>query len=157
MARSSRPLKAYNNRIPILLSEIKFDSTCVTLGLPYSLGCGSCKTKLDPCIKTRKSKFMKERNKCERRRCQHYWDSSWTIGKDATEGNVLQHKLVRGYLQIENAVTIDYFKPYDRKSKRTKIDVYTSFQMEEDKEATTPLPTHQIDDTNIPHIPESSP
>ena len=29
--------------------------------------------------------------------------------------------------------------------------------MEEDKEATTPLPTHQIDDTNIPLIPESPP
>ena len=100
---------------------------------------------------------MKERNKCERRRCQQYWDSSWTIGKDATEGNVIQHNLVRGYLQIENAVTIDYFKPYDRKSKRTKSNVYTSIQMEEDKEFTSPSPTHQIDDTNIPYIPESPP
>ena len=77
---------------------------------------------------------MKERNKCERRRCQRYWDSSWTIGKDATEGNVMQHNLVRSYLQIESVVTIDYLKPYDRKSKRTKVD-----------------------DTKIPFITESTP
>ena len=133
MKRSSH-LQASNNRKPILLSDIKFDSTCVTLCLPYSLGCGNCKTKLDPTIKNRKSKFVKERNKCERRRCQRYWDSSWTIGKDATEGNVMQHNLVRSYLQIESAVTIDYLKPYDRKSKRTKVD-----------------------DTEIPFIPESTP
>ena len=121
MPRSSR-LRPSKKRKPILLSEIKFDSTCVTLDIPFSLACGNCKTKLDPTINKRKSKFVKERNKCKRRRCQQYWDSSWTKGKDATEGYILQHNLVRSYLQIESAVKIDYFKAYDSKSKQTKMD-----------------------------------
>ena len=33
---------------PILLSSINHDSTCISLGLPYSLACSNCGPTLDP-------------------------------------------------------------------------------------------------------------
>ena len=38
----------------ILLSDIKYNSTCVTLKMPLSLACENCKPELDPHGNTRK-------------------------------------------------------------------------------------------------------
>ena len=40
--------------IPILLSEIKYNSTCVSLNLPFSFSCSECASELDPLSNTRK-------------------------------------------------------------------------------------------------------
>ena len=82
MVRSSRssPLQdRTNKRKPI--SEIKLDSTCITLGLLLSLAYCNFAPKPDPLTKKRKSKFVKERHKSKRRRCKQYYNSSWTIEK----------------------------------------------------------------------------
>ena len=104
MARSScssRSQDRTNKRKPILLSEMKLESTCITQGLPLSLNFCNFAPKIDPLTKKRQSKFVKERHKSKRRRCQQYWHSSWTIWKHVTEENVLNRHLVRSYLQIE--------------------------------------------------------
>ena len=73
---------------PIGLSSVRYDSTCVSLQLPHSLACSNCQPKLDPLSFNRKSNIKKERHKSKRRKCQQCWDSSWTVSKDATQGNV---------------------------------------------------------------------
>ena len=114
--------------IPILLSAIKHDSTCISLGLPFSLACSNCGPTLDPLSMNRKVRQKKERHKSERRRCQQYWDTSWTQGKDATEGNTLKYRLTRSYLQIDSDVIIDYYEAY--KNRKRKQDVYNPTENE---------------------------
>ena len=94
---------------------LKYDSTCVSLNLPFCLACGNCQPKLDPLAMKRKSKKCKERHKSFRRKCQQYWSLSWTKGKDATEGNILKHNLVRSYLRIKRDVEIYYFMCYNKR------------------------------------------
>lgn len=115
-------------KIPILLSAIKHDSTCISLGLPFSLACSNCGPTLDPLSMNRKVRQKKERHKSERRRCQQYWDTSWTQGKDATEGNTLKYRLTRSYLQIDSDVIIDYYEFY--KNRKRKQDVYNPTENE---------------------------
>ena len=61
---------------PILLSAIKYNLTCITLELPFSIRCGECNQRLNPLENTRK-KRKTERQKTERRRCQQYWCSKY--------------------------------------------------------------------------------
>ena len=101
---SSRASQIANS---IDLSQVKCNSTCISLNIPSSLECSECANELDPLIRTRK-KRKSQRQKCDRRKCRQYWDTKWTQGKDATEGNILKHKKVRAYLQINQDITIDY-------------------------------------------------
>ena len=117
---SDRQYKSKPNT-PIALSSIKYDSTCISLELPYSLACSNCGPALDPLTITRKRSHKKERHKSERRRCQQYWSSSWTEGKDATEGNVLKYQLTRRYLQIDSDITNDYYEAYNAKKINTNV------------------------------------
>ena len=45
--------------ILILLSAIKHDSTCISLGLPFSLACSNCGPTLDPLSMNRKVRQKK--------------------------------------------------------------------------------------------------
>ena len=42
------------------LSAIKYDSTCISLGLPYSLACSNCGPLLDPLSMNRKGRQKKD-------------------------------------------------------------------------------------------------
>ena len=80
----------------ILISDIKHDSTCISLSLPYSLMCANCDKKSDPLMNHRKTKntAKKERHKSARSRCQQYWQLKWS--KNST-GYLAKHSLVHNY------------------------------------------------------------
>ena len=52
--RSHRNKPSSRQGTPILLSDIKHNSTCITLKLPLSLACGNCRPQLDPLENKRK-------------------------------------------------------------------------------------------------------
>ena len=76
--RSRRGAPPPCRQIPILLSDIKYNSTCITLQVPFHLACGECKNQLNPLKNTRK-KRKTERQKSERRRCDQYWCSKYGL------------------------------------------------------------------------------
>ena len=53
----------------ILLSDIKYNSTCVTLNMPFSLACENCQPELDPHSNMRQKQKrqidLDERNRCK--------------------------------------------------------------------------------------------
>ena len=104
-----------NQRLaPIVLSDIRHDSTCITLKLPINLACELCAKKLDIHSFTRKSKKVKERHKNKRNRCAQFWDSHWANDKNALEGNILKHRQTRSYLNIQQDIEINYYLLCDR-------------------------------------------
>ena len=54
ISRSHRNKLSSRQGTPILLSDIKYNSTCITLKLPLSLACGNCRPQLDPLANKRK-------------------------------------------------------------------------------------------------------
>ena len=111
--RSRRSKAPPCRNIPILLSDIKYNSTCLTLKVPYSLACGECNQSLNPLSNTRK-KRKTERQKSERRRCQQYWASKYVMGANCTEGNAIMHRKVRGYLGIKQDIILNLDSPYSK-------------------------------------------
>ena len=105
----------------ILLSEIQYESTCVSLSFPHHLTCSNCESTLDLLIRTYGSK-NRERHKYDWRKCQQYWDSSWTCGNHATQGNIKKQQLVRSYLQVKREVVIDYINCYRQTKKKTRTN-----------------------------------
>ena len=61
------------NQKPIELSEIRYDSTCITLNIPISFACLTCEPKM--CIHTKKGRQHKalERLKDDRNKCEQLW------------------------------------------------------------------------------------
>ena len=55
-SRSQRNKTSSRQVTPILLSDIKYNSTCITLKIPFSLACGNCLPQLDPLENKQKSK-----------------------------------------------------------------------------------------------------
>ena len=98
--------------IDIDLSGIKCDSTCVNItpgGLPLSLACDICKSKLD--IHTEKSiQINKKKNtKTITNRCKQYWMYKWVDqSSNRTPGEFIKHNITRNYLGIELGIEIDY-------------------------------------------------
>ena len=110
-SRRGKPPPCRNT--PILLSAIKYNSTCITLELPFSIACGECNQRLNPLENTRK-KRKTERQKLERRRCQQYWCSKYVLGANSTEGNAVMHRKVRSYLRIEQDIVLNLDCPYSK-------------------------------------------
>ena len=92
---------------PILLSDVKYNSTCITLQIPLDLACGECKKQLNPLENTRK-KRKSERQKSERRRCEQYWCSEYGLNMSSTEEHALMHRQVRQWLRIEQDILIHF-------------------------------------------------
>ena len=90
---------------PILLSNVKYNSTCITLQIPLDLACGECKKQLNPLENTRKKRKC-ERQKSERRRCEQYWCSKYGLNMSSTEGHALMHRKVRRWLRIDQDIVI---------------------------------------------------
>ena len=64
----NQEMNKYNT--PMLLSLIKYDSTCVSLKLHHSLVCLNCEPKLNPLSFKREQNMKKERHKSNRCKCQ---------------------------------------------------------------------------------------
>ena len=97
----------------ILLSDIKYNSTCVTLNMPFSFACENCQPQLDLLSHTRQ-KRKREVDLDERNRCKQYWLSTWN-DDSRTTSKVQRHVTVRKYLGIAQDVIIDktYFEKRD--------------------------------------------
>ena len=106
---------------PILLSDIKYNSTCITLQIPLDLACGECKKQLNPLENTRK-KRKSERQKCERRRCEQYWCSKYGLNMSSTEGHALMHRKVRRWLRIEQDIDIHFENAYSNEPSSNVCD-----------------------------------
>ena len=104
--RSKRP-----EAIHIDLTRIKYDSTCVNIvpgGLPITIACDICQSKLD--IHSKKSSKIekKERHKHVTNKCKQYWISKWLNENTTQIGLLTKHNLTRRYLNIELDVKIDF-------------------------------------------------
>ena len=117
--RSSR-----RKAVDIDLSGIKYDSTCVDItpgGLPLSLACDICKSKLDIFTKKSSQKNKKERQKHLTNRCKQYRMSKWLDdSSNRTPGEFIKHNITRNYLGIEQGIEIDYGSY--KKLKTTSMD-----------------------------------
>ena len=101
-------------RQPIELSDIAYDSTCISLGIIQDYACAVCQPKLD--IHTKKGRIQKskERLKNVQNRCEQPWLSKWKDNQNATEGGVLKYQQVRNYLGLESNVVIDFKYVYGK-------------------------------------------
>ena len=111
--RSKRP-----EAIHIDLTRIKYDSTCVNIvsgGLPITIACDICQSKLD--IHSKKSSKIekKERHKHVTNKCKQYWISKWSNENTMQIGLLKKHNLTRRYLNIEQDVKIDFENVKKRK------------------------------------------
>ena len=61
--------------------------------------------------------MKKERHKNNRCKYQKYWASSWTVGKDTTQGNVRKHQLARNFLHIDSELITDHINVYRKNNK----------------------------------------
>ena len=107
--------RRYNN---ILLSDINYDSTCITVipdGLPVSLACENCKAKLD--VHSKRSSVQsnkKQRNKHSRNRCRQYWSDFLLENPTITEGQGIMHNRTRRFLGIETNLVLEYVSEYNK-------------------------------------------
>ena len=111
--RTTRQLNENAWNVSMSISDIKYNSTCITLSLPVSLSCCNCQKDVDVLSFTRKKRKNSQRHLDPRRRCLQYWTNKWTQNTLATEGHVLMHNRTRKWLGIELDVIIEYFNNYE--------------------------------------------
>ena len=109
--KRSRPDKV--RAVPIHMSDIKHNSTCITLQLPLSLACHNCSHQLDILSFKRKKKRANQRQKHERNRCLQYWTNKWTQGTLSSAAHVATHNRTRDYLGIEKDVVLESINYYE--------------------------------------------
>ena len=107
----------------ILLSDIKYNSTCITLDLPFMLCCDeSCRPFLEA-----KSGMLKKssrgpkrfRDLSDRRRCKQPWASVHNNAYKTTS-TIHNYLRVRNYMNIESDVSINDFYSYSNSTKKSK-------------------------------------
>ena len=119
--RVSTRLSSRNSKCNILLSDIKYNSTCITLDLPFSLCCDSCSSTLEAqrgLLKKSSHKLKRFRDLSERRRCQQPWSSEHNNPYKPTT-TIQKFVRVRNYLKIDSEIEItnSYFNDTRKKSK----------------------------------------
>ena len=99
----------------ILLSDIKFNSTCVSLELPFHLACDICKPKIEAasCLSKKSSKKNGKRfcDMTERKRCRQPWASKHATDSK-TIGTITNFTKTREYLKVDANVILDSRKFY---------------------------------------------
>ena len=61
VSRSQRNKSSSRQVTPILFSDIKYNSTCITLKIPFILACSDCRPQLDPLENKQKKQKMSGR------------------------------------------------------------------------------------------------
>ena len=121
MTRSSRRTQ---KGVHIDLSEIKYDSSCISLGLPLELSCDNCKPKLEAQFglgKKSSTKMKRSREfNSDRWKCQQLWQSKFGTEKRQV-ATVRKHVRVRNYLNIEQEVIINYQNEYNNGDTNSNI------------------------------------
>jgi len=108
-----------NGGVAIELSDIKYDSDCMTLHLPRDLCCDICVKKFDASIgMQRKSSCKKKsfRHLSQSSRCQQLWLSKHGADRSHTS-TVQRHVKVRNYLNIALDVDLCYVSVYNKESR----------------------------------------
>ena len=120
MSQRRKSRSAHLNRKPIDLSEICYDSTCITLNIPQSLACLTCEPKI--CIHTKKGRQQKalERLKDDRNKCDQLWLTKVVSNQKCPTSKLIRHNEVRAYLGIESDVILQF--SYHNKSTETKAN-----------------------------------
>ena len=113
-------------RIPIDLTSIKSDSTCLTVGLPRDLCCDICQPQHDTnnglAKKSSRGKKRFRDYATDYWRCHQPWLSKHA-NKNVTSGTCKKFCRVRSYLGIEQTVLIDYTLAYPTKRKTVSPDL----------------------------------
>ena len=95
----------------MLVSDIKYNSRCIDLDLPFLLSCDSCRSILEVksgMLKKSSHKSKRFRDLSERRRCQQPWSSAHNKPHKPT--TTLQNLIrVRNYLKIDFNVELETF------------------------------------------------
>ena len=96
------------NRKPIELSDVRYNSTCITLQIPLSLACLTCEPKL--CIHTKKGRQQKalERLKDDRNKCDQLWLTKVATNQRCPTSKLMRHNQIRTYLGIESDVILEF-------------------------------------------------
>ena len=107
--RTSSRLSSQNSKCNILVSEIKYNSRCIDLDLPFSLCCDSCRSILEVksgILKKSSHKSKRFRDLSGHRRCQQPWYS--VHNKPYKPTTTLQKFIrVRNYLKIDCDIEIE--------------------------------------------------
>ena len=100
MSQRRKSRSAHLNRKPIDLSEICYDSTCITLNIPQSIACLKYEPKM--CIHTKRGRQQKmlERLKYDRNKCDQIWLTKVATNQNCPIGKLIRHNEVRAYLGI---------------------------------------------------------
>ena len=104
------------------LSDLNYDSTCISLELPYDIACEVCKPKSNFSLLKKSSRPSQKRLKYLHytNRCKQYWDSHWVKPSNVTNGILLNHVQSRRYLGVAPDVAIEYYCVYDKTDKGHK-------------------------------------
>ena len=104
------PRTKEQRKININLTDIKYDSTCITLKLPIAMSCDICKGKMEAmCGMMKKSSRAPKRYRdiSQRWNCQQLWLTKYGE-HDRNASTVQKHVSVRNYLNISQEVVLDY-------------------------------------------------
>ena len=140
MSQRRKSRSARLNRKPIDLSEICYDSTCITLNIPQSMACLKCEPKM--CIHTKRGRQQKalERLKDDRNKCDQIWLTKVATNQKCSTSKIIRHNEVRAYLGIESDVILEF--NYHNNSTETKANPARNFS----KPASNPT----IPSTHVP-------
>ena len=97
-----------NVKCDILLTNIKYNSRCIDLNLPFSLCCDSCRSILEAesgILKKSSHKKKRYRDLSERRRCQQPWSSEHNKAYKPTT-TIQKFVRVRNYLKVDCDIEI---------------------------------------------------
>ena len=116
LAQMTRITRQSGSRtLPIDLTQIKYNSTCLALSLPKSLCCDFCAKKIDASIGLSKKSSTKSkvfRNCNDRYRCQQIWLSKYNNSSCRTT-TVQMHTRVRRFIGL--ALDVDIVHEYKYK------------------------------------------
>ena len=101
----------------IELTSVKFDSTCISLGLPFSMACSVCLPKMDIHTKNGRAQQKNHRNTSRQNRCRQMWFTKWRDSLTLIEGQAQKHNEIRTYLKIEKVRDLGISYPYGKYQK----------------------------------------
>ena len=121
MTRSSRRKQ---EGIHIDLSEIKYDSTCISLNVPVTMSCDICRPKLEAnngLQKKSSAKPKRFRDYSSRRKCRQLWLSKYGE-KHRHSSTIHLHIRIRNYFNIKQNIVIDYTDYFCSPQKKQRIE-----------------------------------
>ena len=142
-----------NAKCNIFLTDIKYNSRCIDLDLPFSLCCDSCCSILEAesgLLKKSSHKSKRYRDLSERRRCQQPWSSEHNKPYKPTT-TIQKFIRVRNYLKVHSDIEINnsYINDLTKKSKQQDTNITSQCNTEGIISGSSPVP-HEVITTILP-------